>query len=263
MNNFEFHIPSSVDSAKKTFSSNENVKFLSGGMTLLPSMKHGLIQPQHLIDLCQIPKLDFIHETSEHLIEGATTKHDMVANHALVKSSIPGLATLAGLIGDPQVRSRGTIGGSLANNDPAADYPAGALALKAIIVTDRREIAADDFFTGFYSTALEEDEIITEIRFAKPLKSVYQKCKQSASGYALAGVFIAAYANNEIRVAVTGVGAGVFRWKEAEIAFLNSESKPSLQRDDFISDLHAPSAYRVNMAQVLFRKAASQIKNKE
>ena len=130
-------------------------------------------------------------------------------------------------------------------------------------MTDRREIAADDFFTGFYSTALEEDEIITEIRFAKPLKSVYQKCKQSASGYALAGVFIAVYANNEIRVAVTGVGAGVFRWKEAEIAFLNSESKPSLQRDDFISDLHAPSAYRVNMAQVLFRKAASQIKNKE
>ena len=130
-------------------------------------------------------------------------------------------------------------------------------------MTDRREIAADDFFTGFYSTALEEDEIITEIRFAKPLKSVYQKCKQSASGYALAGVFIAVYANNEIRVAVTGVGAGVFRWKEAEIAFLSSESKPSLQRDDFISDLHAPSAYRVNMAQVLFRKAASQIKNKE
>ena len=261
MNNFQFHTALNTSSAKEAFSSNENAKFLSGGMTLLPSMKHGLIQPEHLIDLCKIPNLNQIRDSQEYLIIGATTKHDTVANSDIVKSSIPGLAMLASLIGDPQVRARGTIGGSLANNDPAADYPAGALALKAQIVTDRREISADDFFTGFYSTALEEDEIITEIKFAKPVKSVYEKCKQSASGYALAGVFIAVYPNNEIRVAVTGVGAGVFRWKEAEVAFLNSDTKPVLDRDDLISDLHAPSAYRVNMAQVLFNKAASKIKN--
>jgi len=261
MNNFQFHTALNTSSAKEVFSSNENAKFLSGGMTLLPSMKHGLIQPEHLIDLCKIPNLNQIRDSQEYLIIGATTKHDTVANSDIVKSSIPGLAMLASLIGDPQVRARGTIGGSLANNDPAADYPSGALALKAQIVTDRREISADDFFTGFYSTALEEDEIITEIKFAKPVKSVYEKCKQSASGYALAGVFITVYPNNEIRVAVTGVGAGVFRWKEAEVAFLNSDTKPVLDRDDLISDLHAPSAYRVNMAQVLFNKAASKIKN--
>jgi aerobic carbon-monoxide dehydrogenase medium subunit len=261
MNNFRFHTAININSAKEIFSKNENAKFLSGGMTLLPSMKHGLIQPDHLIDLCQIPQFNQIQETQDQIVIGAATHHETVANNSIVHQSIPGLAYLASQIGDPQVRARGTIGGSLANNDPAADYPAGALALKAQLVTDRRVIPAEQFFTGFYSTALEEDEIIQEIRFAKPLKSAYEKCKQSASGYALAGVFIAVYPNDEIRVAVTGVGAGVFLWHEAEKAFMGSSEKPLLERDDLISDLHAPNAYRVNMAQLLFKKAVAKIKN--
>jgi carbon-monoxide dehydrogenase medium subunit len=261
MNTFQYHSANRATNAKEIFSQHENAKFLSGGMTLLPSMKHGLIQPDHLIDLSRIPDLQGIKDNPEYLSIGATTKHQEVASSEIVQRSIPGLAYLASQIGDPQVRARGTIGGSLANNDPAADYPAGALALRAKIVTDRREILADDFFTGFYSTALEEGEVITQIQFAKPLKSAYAKCKQSASGYALAGVFIAVFPNQEIRVAVTGVGAGVFRWTEAEQAFLSGQFKPNLQRDDLISDLHAPSEYRVNMAQVLFKRAAQQIQN--
>jgi carbon-monoxide dehydrogenase medium subunit len=261
MNTFQFHSTKNIQLAKDIFSANENAKFLSGGMTLLPSMKHGLIQPNHLIDLSKIPELQVLEESNEFLIIGAATKHDTVATHPLVESAISSLAYLASQIGDPQVRMRGTIGGSLANNDPAADYPAAALALKAQIVTDRRVIAADEFFTGFYSTALEEGEVITQIKLSKPIKSAYVKFKQAASGYALAGVFIALYANQEVRVAVTGVASGVFRWEEAERAFLGSQSKPDLQRDDVISDLHAPSAYRINIAQVLFKKAAQQIKN--
>jgi len=261
MNTFQYHSANRATNAKEIFSKHENAKFLSGGMTLLPSMKHGLIQPDHLIDLSRIPDLQGINDKHEFLTIGAITKHQDVASSDMVQGSIPGLAYLASQIGDPQVRARGTIGGSLANNDPAADYPAGALALKAKMVTDQREIAAEDFFTGFYSTALEEGEVITQIQFAKPLKSAYAKCKQSASGYALAGVFIAVFPNQEIRVAVTGVGAGVFRWAEAEQAFLSGQFKPNLQRDDLISDLHAPNEYRVKMAQVLFKKAAQQIQN--
>jgi carbon-monoxide dehydrogenase medium subunit len=261
MNTFQYHLTNHLQLAKDIFVSNENARFLSGGMTLLPSMKHGLIQPDHLIDVSKIPDLQVLKETSDHLIIGAAVKHDQVANHPMVQSAIPGLAYLASQIGDPQVRARGTIGGSIANNDPSADYPAGALALKAMMVTDRRDIAAEDFFTGFYSTALEEGEILSQIKFAKPIKSAYAKFKQAASGYALAGVFIAVYPDQEIRVTVTGVGAGVFRWTEAEQAFLNPKMKPSIERDDLISDLHAPSAYRVNIAQVLFKKAAQQIQN--
>jgi carbon-monoxide dehydrogenase medium subunit len=129
------------------------------------------------------------------------------------------------------------------------------------MVTDRREIAAEDFFTGFYSTALDEGEILSQIKFVKPIKSTYAKFKQAASGYALAGVFVAVYPQQEIRVAVTGVGAGVFRWTQAEQAFLNPQINPRIERDDLISDLHASSAYRVNVAQVLFKRAFEQIQN--
>ena len=259
MNTFQYHLAGNTKSAKDAFQNHENAKFLSGGMTLLPSMKHGLIAPDHLVDVSRISDLQVLEETSEHLSIGAAIKHDTVAMSAVVQKAIPGLAYLAGQIGDPQVRARGTIGGSIANNDPAADYPAGVLALKAMIVTDQRIIPAEDFFTGFYSTALEDGEVITQVKFCKPLQSAYAKCKQMASGYALAGVFIAVFPQQEIRVAVTGVGSGVFRWPEAERAFLNGQTKPELQRDDLMSDLHASSAYRVNMAQVLFHQAAQSI----
>lgn len=259
MNTFQYHLAGNTKSAKDAFQNHENAKFLSGGMTLLPSMKHGLIAPDHLVDVSRISDLQVLEETSEHLSIGAAIKHDTVAMSTVVQKAIPGLAYLAGQIGDPQVRVRGTIGGSIANNDPAADYPAGALALKAMIVTDQRIILAEDFFTGFYSTALEDGEVITQVKFCKPLQSAYAKCKQMASGYALAGVFIAVFPQQEIRVAVTGVGPGVFRWPEAEQAFLNGQTKPELQRDDLMSDLHASSAYRVNMAQVLFHQAAQSI----
>jgi carbon-monoxide dehydrogenase medium subunit len=259
MNTFQYHLAGNTQSAKDAFQNHENAKFLSGGMTLLPSMKHGLIAPDHLVDVSRISDLQVLEETSEHLSIGAAIKHDTVAMSAVVQKAIPGLAYLAGQIGDPQVRARGTIGGSIANNDPAADYPAGVLALKAMIVTDQRIIPAEDFFTGFYSTVLEDGEVITQVKFCKPLKSAYAKCKQMASGYALAGVFIAVFPQQEIRVAVTGVGSGVFRWPEAEQAFLNGQTKPQLQRDDLMSDLHASSAYRVNMAQVLFHQAAQSI----
>jgi carbon-monoxide dehydrogenase medium subunit len=259
MNTFQYHLAGNTQSAKDAFQNHENAKFLSGGMTLLPSMKHGLIAPDHLVDVSRISDLQVLEETSEHLSIGAAIKHDTVAMSAVVQKAIQGLAYLAGQIGDPQVRARGTIGGSIANNDPAADYPAGVLALKAMIVTDQRIIPAENFFTGFYSTALEDGEVITQVKFCKPLQSAYAKCKQMASGYALAGVFIAVFPQQEIRVAVTGVGSGVFRWPEAEQAFLNGQTKPELQRDDLMSDLHASSAYRVNMAQVLFHQAAQSI----
>jgi len=261
MNTFQYHVTDHLKLAKETFLSKENARFLSGGMTLLPSMKHGLIQPDHLIDVSKIPDLQVLSETPEHLTIGAAMRHDQVANHPTIQSAIPGLSYLASQIGDPQVRARGTIGGSIANNDPSADYPAGALALKATMVTDRREIAAEDFFTGFYSTALDEGEILSQIKFVKPIKSTYAKFKQAASGYALAGVFVAVYPQQEIRVAVTGVGAGVFRWTQAEQAFLNPQINPRIERDDLISDLHASSAYRVNVAQVLFKRAFEQIQN--
>lgn len=261
MNVFQYHRATDTSSAKNVFTEHENAKFIAGGMTLIPSMKHGLIQPDHLIDLSRIADLHSLEESASHVIIGAATKHATVASHPVVLAAIPSLSYLASQIGDPQVRARGTIGGSIANNDPAADYPAGALALKAVISTDQRDIMADDFFTGFYTTALHEGEVIQHIKFCKPLKSAYAKCKQVASGYALAGVFIAVFPGQEVRVAVTGVGAGVFRWTEAEQAFLQSQSKPRLERDDLISDLHAPSAYRVNMAQVLFQQATQHIQH--
>jgi carbon-monoxide dehydrogenase medium subunit len=259
MNHFKYHRTQDIQEATHLFSGVENAKFLSGGMTLIPAMKHGLIQPEHLIDVTGIDSLRGIQNMDHYLIIGAAMHHQDVANSSIVAQEIPGLAYLAGQIGDPQVRARGTLGGSIANNDPAADYPAATLALKSLIVTNHREIEAKDFFTGFYSTALAADEVIQHVKFCKPIKSVYTKFKQAASGYALAGVFIAVYPNHEVRVAVTGVGAGVFLWEEAAKAFLEHQVKPELSRDDLISDLHASAAYRVNIAQILFKNAAQQI----
>ena len=223
-------------------------------------MKHRLIAPTALIDLARLPDLIGVREQTDHWWVGAATRHQDVAAHAGLKKAMPGLAHLAGLIGDPQVRARGTLGGSLANNDPSADYPAAALALQADIVTDQRSIAAGDFFLGMFATALQPDEIITGVRFRTPLRSAYAKFKHPASGYAMAGVFVAQYPpagadHGGWRVDVTGVANGVFRWHEAEQALAKGTTTPALQRDDVIDDVHAPAAYRTHLAMLMLVQA--------
>jgi len=257
---FKYQRAESVTSAAAALRADDAAKVLSGGMTLLPSMKHRLTAPTALIDLARLPDLIGVREQADHWWVGAATRHQDVAAHVGLQKAMPGLAQLAGLIGDPQVRARGTLGGSLANNDPSADYPAAALALQADIVTDQRSIAADDFFLGMFATALQPDEIITGVRFRTPLRSAYAKFKHPASGYAMAGVFVAQYPpagadHGGWRVAVTGVANGVFRWQEAEQALAKGTTTPALQRDDVIDDVHAPAAYRTHLAMLMLVQA--------
>ena len=210
MRNFEFHRPQSVADAVTLLKGNDAAKLLAGGQSLLPVMKLDLAQPSDLVSLARIPGLREIRSEGNDLVIGALVTHDEVANSAEVKKRIPGLAGLAGGIGDAQIRNRGTLGGSLAHADPAADYPAAVLALGATIVTDRRQIAADDYFTGLFSTALAPDEIITGVRFPVPSCSAYAKFPHPASKYAVVGVMVAKTAGG-VRVAVTGAGPKVFR----------------------------------------------------
>ena len=257
---FKYQRAGSVTLAAAALSADDEAKVLSGGMTLLPSMKHRLIAPTELIDVARLPDLIGVREQADHWWVGAATRHQDVAAHVGLQKAIPGLAQLAGLIGDPQVRARGTLGGSLANNDPSADYPAAALALQADIITERRSIAADDFFLGMFATALQPDEIITSVRFCTPLRCAYAKFKHPASGYAMAGVFVAQYPaagadHDGWRVAVTGVANGVFRWHEAEQAMAKGTTTPALQHDDVIDDVHAPAAYRTHLAMQMLAQA--------
>jgi carbon-monoxide dehydrogenase medium subunit len=236
---------------------------MSGGMTLLPTLKQGLAQPTHLIDVAALSELSGIEVKAGTLIIGAATRHYNVASSAEVKKAIPALAYLANLIGDPQVRNRGTLGGSVANNDPAADYPAAVLALNAKIVTNRREIAADDFFQGMFATALEDGEIIVRIEFPLPKRAAYEKFPHPASGYAMAGVFIAETSSG-VRVAVTGAGPGVFRWSEAEAALakgLKAGVLDALRVDatDLNEDFHATREYRANLVQVMGKRALQKL----
>src|SRR6266446_6136087 len=211
MYEFKYHRPATVRQAANLLVKNEDAKVIAGGHTLLPVMKQRLASPPHLVDLSHIEGLDGIEMKGRSLVIGATARHADVAASAIVGEAIPALAELAGKIGDPAVRHRGTIGGSLANNDPNADYPAAALGLGATIVTNRRRIAADEFFTGMFETALGADEIVTKVMFPLPKKAAYVKFANPASRYALVGVFVSKR-GREIRVAVTGAGAnGVFR----------------------------------------------------
>ena len=232
---------------------------LSGGMTLVPSLKHRLAQVSHLVDLSRLGELRGIERQGNTLRIGAGMRHDEVASDTQVRSAIGALAHLAGLIGDPQVRARGTLGGSVANNDPAADYPAALLALDATVVTDRREIAAADFFLGMFSTALQEGELIVAVRFKKPLRSAYAKFRHPASGYAMAGVFLAEYADGQRRVAVTGATDGVFRWSEAEQAWAQGRTPGALQHDGLLNDIHAPARYRAHLAGLMFQQALAEL----
>ena len=258
MYTFNYLRPTSIPEAQHQVRLDSESKFIAGGMTLLPAMKHRLANPSHLIDIGQLTELNHIETKDGRLVIGAGTKHREVGSNPLVASSILGLAQLAELIGDPQVRARGTLGGSLANNDPSADYPAAALALQANIVTDERVIAAKDFFQGLYTTCLNDGEMIKEVQFRIPLQSTYLKLKQAASGYALVGVFVAKFGPNDFSIAVTGVGDGVFRWTDAEFALSNKKPLPPLKHDKLIEDIHASGKYRAHMTKVLLEQALLQ-----
>ena len=262
MHNFEFVKPSTIADAANAMAA-EGAQALSGGQTLLPTMKQRLAQPETLVSLTGIAEMQGVCMGDGGLHIGAATSHATVAREAA--SHYPGLAALAGGIGDPMVRNRGTIGGSLANNDPAACYPAAALASAATIVTNQRKIAADDYFQGMFTTALEEGEIITSVIFPIPEKSAYVKFNQPASRFALTGVFVAKHANG-VRVAVTGASNnGVFRWAEAEAALSANFSAAAIagltvDAADMISDLHGTAAYRANLIKVLTGRAVAAAK---
>ncbi len=257
----------SLKEAGQLLSANPEAKLMSGGMTLIPTLKQRLAKPTHLVDIARLAELRGIAVKGGKLVVGAATRHQEVASSAVVKKAIPAVAYTASLIGDPQVRNRGTIGGSLANNDPAADYPAAVLGLGATVVTTKRSIAADDFFQGLFTTALEEGEVILRIEFPLPKRAAYSKFHHPASGYAMAGVFIAQTAGG-VRVAVTGAGPGVFRWKEAEVA-LSSSFKPAaleglkLDASGLNTDIHADSEYRANLVRVMAKRALAKLTGKK
>ena len=253
----------SLSEAAALIAAHPEAKLLAGGMTLIPTLKQRLAQPSHLVDIAGLPELHGIEVKDGKLSLGAATKHHAVAASAAVRRAIPALALLANHIGDPQVRNMGTLGGSVANNDPAADYPAAVLALAATIVTTRREIAAEDFFQGMFATALEEGEIITRLLFPIPKRAVYEKFPHPASGYAMAGVFVAETAAG-VRVAVTGAGPGVFRWSDAENALaknLNPAALDGLTVDagDMNEDIHATREYRANLVNVMAKRAVQKL----
>lgn len=259
MHNFEFVKPSSIADAVQALSA-EGAQPLSGGQTLLPTMKQRLAAPEVLVSLTGIAEMQGVCMGDGGLHIGAATPHAVVAREAAAQ--YPALAALAGGIGDPAVRNRGTIGGSVANNDPAACYPAAVLASGATVVTPTRRIAADDYFQGMFTTALEEGEFITQVIFPVPQAAAYVKFNQPASRFALTAVFVAKFADG-VRVAVTGASNnGVFRWEEAESALSADFSAKALEgltvsSEDMISDLHGSAAYRANLVKVLTGRAVT------
>jgi carbon-monoxide dehydrogenase medium subunit len=260
---FQYHRPQSVAEAAKLLASDKEAKLLAGGHTLVPTMKQRLASPKAIVDLGRIAELKGIDKKGNSLVIGAMTTHAEVAASPVVKSTIPGLADVAEAIGDPHVRHRGTIGGSVANNDPAADYPAALLALGASIGTNKREIAADDFFKGQFATALQDGEIITRISFPIAAKFAYAKFANPASRYALVGVAVA-QAGSSPRVAVTGAGNnGAFRHKAMEAALAKGWSAQSLagvatDPGLMMSDIHADAAYRAHLVGVMARRAVAK-----
>jgi carbon-monoxide dehydrogenase medium subunit len=255
----------SVADAAQLLAAEPEAKLLAGGQTLIPTLKARLAQPSHVIDLAKVAELKGIELKGDVLSIGAMTRHYEVMTSPAVQKAIPGLANLASLIGDLQVRNMGTMGGSIANNDPAADYPAGVLAHNATIKTNKREIKSDDYFQGMFATALEEGEIITQLLWPVPKKSAYSKFEHPASGYAMAGVCIAQLADGSVRVGVTGAGAsGAFRWTEAEEALAKSFSLKALEGlavdpETCLSDLHAPAEYRAHLIGVMAKRALEKM----
>ncbi len=267
MYEFKYHRPTTVRQAANLLGKNEDAKLIAGGHTLVPVMKQRLAAPPHLVDLTRIEGLSGIEMKGRSLVIGATTKHAEVADSATVREAIPALAELAGVIGDPAVRHKGTIGGSLANNDPTADYPAACLALGATIVTNKRRLKAEEFFQGLFTTALETDEIVTRVMFPLAKKAAYEKFRNQASRYALVGVFVARMPS-EVRVAVTGAGSdGVFRVPAFEEALKKRFSSKVLDglpvsAEGLNSDLHGSAEYRAHLIGVLARRAVDAANNR-
>jgi carbon-monoxide dehydrogenase medium subunit len=258
-----YHRPATLAEAVALFSEGSDARYLAGGQTLIPTMKQRLAAPSDVIDVLRLPELQGISLSADLVTIGGATTHAAVAAAEAVRRTIPALADLAGLIGDPAVRHRGTIGGSLANNDPAADWPAPVLALGATIRTDRREIAAEDFFQGLFTTALEPGELITAVSFPVPETAAYAKFKNPASRYAMAGVFAARMKDGAVRVAVTGAhGDGVFRSAEIERALLASWTPEAVEAvtvspEGMLSDVHGSAAYRANLVKVMAKRAVA------
>jgi aerobic carbon-monoxide dehydrogenase medium subunit len=258
MYEFEYQKPASLDDVTRLLG-DEDAKLVAGGMTLIPTLKLRLAKPTQLIDLGAIPSLKGITDERDAIVIGAMTRHAEVNRSDVVKRAIPALAAMAGMIGDPAVRNRGTIGGSIANNDPAADYPAAIVALNATVRTNKREIPADQFFTGMFETALQPGEIVTAVRFPKVAQANYQKFRNPASRYAIVGVFVAKSPAG-VRVAVTGAGPSVFRQPEMEAALAKSFTPDAIKdiaiKDDGLnSDIHASAEYRAHLVTVMARRA--------
>ncbi|ETW13357.1 carbon monoxide dehydrogenase, medium subunit [Roseivivax marinus] len=257
---FEIERPTSVADAVSALSADE-AQPLGGGQTLIPTLKQRLAMPSKLVSLAGIEEMKYVRRDGDVLVIGGGTTHGRIAREAA--EHFPGLAALAGKIGDPAVRNRGTIGGSIANNDPSACYPSAAMACGATIVTNSREIAADDYFQGMFTTALEEGEIVTEVRFPIPEKSAYMKFEQIASRFPLVGVFVAKF-SDRVGVGVTGASNdGVFRWTEAEEALAGNFSADALSgvtappASDMIADLHGTAEYRAHLIPVMTRRGVA------
>lgn len=260
MKDFAFHRPKTIEEAVALLREKDGGKLLAGGQSLLPVLKLELAEPSDLISLAAVEGLREIGPTRNGVRIGALVTHDEVARSELVREQVPALATLASQIGDPQVRNRGTLGGSVAHADPAADYPAALVALDAVVHTDRRTIAAGEFFTGLFESALERDELVVSVNFPRPRRAAYAKFAHRASKYALVGVMVAETFNGDIRVAVTGAGAKVFRVPEMETALARTFTAAAIEKiqvsaDDLNGDGEASAEYRAHLVNVMARRA--------
>jgi carbon-monoxide dehydrogenase medium subunit len=259
MYEFSYHKAYSVADAVDAMNQADDGKFVAGGQTMLPTMKHRLASPTVIIDLGSIKELSGISVSGDSVTIGAMTTHAEVAASAEVQALIPALAQLAGNIGDPAVRNRGTLGGSIANNDPAADYPAAVIALGATVKTSKREIAGDDFFTGMFETALAEDELITAVSFPKAAAAAYMKFNNPASRYAIVGVFVAR-TDGGVRVGVTGATPCAHRGLKLEAALADNFSAAAVDAvevpvEKMNADIHASADYRAHLVKVMTRRA--------
>ena len=259
MYNFDYHKATSLESAEEIFRNSEDPVYLAAGMTLIPTMKQRLARPSDVIDLGGVGGLAGIDSGSGILTVKSMTTHSAVAVNSDVVSAIPALGNVAGGIGDPHVRNRGTIGGSIANNDPAADYPAALVGLDATVVTTQRKIPAEEFFVGMFETSLEEGELISSVRFAVPDVAAYMKFPNPASRYAIVGVMVARF-GEQVRVAVTGAGAAVFRASEMEQALVSEFSVQAIEditvpMENLNADIHAGQEYRANLVGVMAARA--------
>ena len=260
---FNYKRAGSIDEAVAMLAASPEGKLLAGGQTLIAAMKMRLANPSDLIDISGIKALNYVRVAANAVAIGAATTHWEVATSSDLRKAIPALAHTASVIGDPAVRHKGTMGGSVANNDPAADYPAAVLGLGATITTNRRAIAADDFFQGMFTTALEDSEIVTEVSFPIPQKAAYKKFGNPASRYAMAGVFVARFQDGSVRVAVTGAGACVFRVPEMEAALAKSFTPDAVANiavsaDGLNSDIHGSAEYRANLVTVMAKRAVAE-----